>query len=215
MSAIPIETDNSLHEIEASQAHAEAEAGRQAAALKDLEGVVEQIKRFKDLYKDFQKQIDELKGRSLNATSTSRSPSMAGGARRGGSYVEGPHGTADFSGITNGAEGNQEEYGGYPETGADVQQGGGDEYGAADGDEYGELEGAGDGYDAGLEGAGGYDAGLEGAGGDGYDAGEHVGDGAGDGVGGIQAGGAPVAKKVKKSTKTKKTKTHKAKKAAS
>ena len=192
-----------------SQATAEAELRGQAAALKDLQGVVEQIKRFKDLYIGFQKQIDELKERS------SGSSRLAGGARRGGGGGDGTHGTVDFSGITNGAEGNQEEYGGYPETGADVQQGGGDEYGAADGDEYGELEGAGDGYDAGLEGAGGYDAGLEGAGGDGYDAGEHVGDGAGDGVGGIQAGGAPVAKKVKKSTKTKKTKTKKAKKAAS
>jgi hypothetical protein len=190
----------------------------QAAALKDLQGVVEQIKRFKIMYNDFQRQIDELKGRSLNATGTSRSPSMAGGARRGGSYVEGPHGTADFSGITNGAEGNQEKYGGYMETGAnvnDIQQGGGDEYGAADGG-YG--AGAAE-YDTGEYGTGEYDAG-EYVGDDG--AGEYVGDdGAGEyvgddvGVGGIQEGGAPVAKKVKKSTKTKKTKTKKAKKAVS
>jgi hypothetical protein len=63
MSAASTGPENQDEEIVAGQ----NEVLNQAAALKDLQGVVEQIKRFKIMYNDFQRQIDELKVKSAQS----------------------------------------------------------------------------------------------------------------------------------------------------
>jgi hypothetical protein len=64
----------------------------QAAALKDLQGVVEQIKRFKIMYNDFQRQIDELKEKSAQ----SRGSNNTSGIQSGGFADDPDDGAAGY-----------------------------------------------------------------------------------------------------------------------